>query len=132
MKSVCINLWRKFLVNANETWLTYLDENSDFDIYPNIGVIGTPVIDRTGGAIYVVSRSTGTTTYFQRLHALNITDGTEKLNGRALNTFTEPRSRLSQVSSLCREYRGNKVGEDSEFHCALSHRKMYARCSRIA
>jgi hypothetical protein len=89
VKSVCITLWRKFLVNANETWLTYLDENSDFDIYPNIGVIGTPVIDRTGGAIYVVYRSkttTGTSTYFQRLHALNITDGTEKLNGRALNT----------------------------------------------
>ena len=77
-------LWRKFLVNAGETWLTLRDENSDFDIDPNIGIIGTPVIDRTGGTIYVVSRSkttSATPNYFQRLHALNIADGTEKLNG---------------------------------------------------
>jgi hypothetical protein len=77
-------LWRKFLVNSGETWLTYLDENSDFDIYPNIGIISTPVVNRSGGTIYVVSRSkttSGTITYFQRLHALNIADGTEKLNG---------------------------------------------------
>ncbi len=77
-------LWRKWLVNSGETWLTYLDENSDFDIYPNIGIISTPVVDRTGGTIYVVSRSkttSGTTKYYQRLHALNIADGSEKLNG---------------------------------------------------
>jgi hypothetical protein len=77
-------LWRKWLVNSGETWLTYLDENSDFDIYPNIGIISTPVVNRGGGTIYVVSRSkttSGTTKYFQRLHALNIADGTEKLNG---------------------------------------------------
>jgi hypothetical protein len=77
-------IWRKWLVNSGETWLTYLDENSDFDIYPNIGIISTPVVDRTGGTIYVVSRSkttSGTTKYYQRLHALNIADGSEKLNG---------------------------------------------------
>jgi hypothetical protein len=77
-------LWRKWLVNSGETWLTYLDENSDFDINPNIGIISTPAIDRTGGTIYVVSRSktiSGTVNYFQRLHALNIADGSEKLNG---------------------------------------------------
>lgn len=77
-------LWRDFLVNSGETWLTYLDENSDFDTYPNIGIISTPVIDRNGGTIYVLSRSkttSGTTRYFQRLHALNIADGTEKQNG---------------------------------------------------
>jgi hypothetical protein len=77
-------LWRKFLVGSGETWLTSSDENSDFDIYPNIGIISTPVVDRNGGTIYVVSRSkttSGTVKYFQRLHALNIADGAEKLNG---------------------------------------------------
>ncbi len=77
-------LWRDFLVDSGETWLTYKDEGGDFDTYPNIGIISTPTIDRTGGTIYVVSRSkttSGTTKFFQRLHALNITDGTEKLNG---------------------------------------------------
>ncbi len=38
-------LWRDFLVGSGETWLTYLDENSDFDIYPNIGIISTPVVE---------------------------------------------------------------------------------------
>lgn len=77
-------LWRKLLLGAGETWLTYLDEHSDFDIDPNIGIISTPVIDRAGGTIYVVSRSkttSGTVKFFQRLHALNIANGAEKLNG---------------------------------------------------
>jgi hypothetical protein len=77
-------LWRKFLVGSGETWLSYLDENSDFDIYPNIGIISTPVVNRSGGTVYVLSRSkttSGTTQYFQRLHALNIADGAEKLGG---------------------------------------------------
>ena len=89
--------------------MSYLDKNNDFDIYPNIGVIGTPVIDRTGGAIYVVYRSkttTGTSTYFQRLHALNITDGTEKLNGRALNTSLS----LAAGSHKYRPYVVNTAG----------------------
>jgi hypothetical protein len=86
-------LWCQFLVNAGETWLTTADENFDFDISPNIGIIGTPVIDRAGGTIYVVSRSKTTTTtptYFQRLHALNIADGTEKLNGPTTIQATVP------------------------------------------
>jgi hypothetical protein len=77
-------LWRKFLVGSGETWLTYLDEAKDFDIYPNIGIISTPVVDRSGGTIYVLSRSkttSGTTKFFQRLHALNIGNGVEKLGG---------------------------------------------------
>jgi hypothetical protein len=77
-------LWRKLLVNAGETWMTFKDVNSDFDIDPNIGIIGTPVVDRAGGTIYVVSRSkttTGTVKYIQRLHALNVANGAEKLNG---------------------------------------------------
>jgi hypothetical protein len=77
-------LWRDFLVNSGETWLSYLDEASDFDIDPNIGIISTPVADRNGGTLYVVSRSkttSGTTKFFQRLHALNIANGAEKLNG---------------------------------------------------
>lgn len=77
-------LWRDFLVGSGETWLSYTDEANDFDIDPYIGIISTPAIDRGGGTIYVVSRSkttSGTTKFFQRLHALNVADGTEKLNG---------------------------------------------------
>jgi hypothetical protein len=75
-------LWRKLLVGAGETWLTGIDGG----IGPNVGIIATPVISRSSGIIYVLSRSkttSGTIKYFQRLHALNIADGTEKLSGPA-------------------------------------------------
>src|ERR1700756_799253 len=47
-------LWRRLLVGAGETWMTHLDETNEFDIFPSIGIIGTPVVDRAGGTIYVV------------------------------------------------------------------------------
>jgi hypothetical protein len=86
-------LWRKSLVGAGETWMTYLDVGKDFDIYPNIGIISTPVVSRSSGIVYVLPRSktaSGTTKYFQRLHALNIADGTEKLNGPTTIQATVP------------------------------------------
>ena len=53
------------------------------DITPETGVIGTPVIDTTTGTIYVVSKSVITSgpTFFQRIHALDLTTGAEKFSG---------------------------------------------------
>ena len=52
---------------------------------PEIGVTSTPVIDRSrgpNGAIYVVAMSKdGSGKYHQRLHALDITMGTELFGG---------------------------------------------------
>jgi Chitobiase/beta-hexosaminidase C-terminal domain/Bacterial Ig domain len=76
-------LWRRFLAGSGETWLTYVDVGKDFDINPNIGIISTPAVDRSGGTIYALARSkttSGTTKYFQRLHALSIATGAEKAN----------------------------------------------------
>ncbi|HEX8713807.1 MAG TPA: Ig-like domain-containing protein, partial [Terracidiphilus sp.] len=60
------------------------------------GVIGTPVIDRTGGTIYVVAASKDTSgsvpAFHQRLHALNIADGSEELNGPTEISATLPGS----------------------------------------
>jgi hypothetical protein len=64
-------LWRKSMLGAGETWVSNLI----------IGVIGTPVLDRSNGTIYVSAKSVKSGTYIQRLHALNIADGSEKLNG---------------------------------------------------
>ena len=44
-----------------------------------VGIMGTPVIDATNGTIYVVSRSFENSYPVQRLHALDITTGAEKL-----------------------------------------------------
>jgi hypothetical protein len=63
------------------------------DIQPEIGVTGTPVIDPTTNTIYVVSKSenTTTTTFYQRLHALDLATGeTEKFSGPELIAASLP------------------------------------------
>lgn len=75
-------LWRDSLLGSGETWALATDV-STVDINPNIGIIGTPVIDRSRGIIYVVAKSKNPIgpVFSQRLHALNVADGTETLNG---------------------------------------------------
>ena len=51
------------------------------------------MIDRTGGTLFAVAKSkttSGTTVFIQRLHALNLADGTEKLNGPTAIQATLP------------------------------------------
>jgi hypothetical protein len=50
------------------------------NISPEVGVIGTPVIDPGSGTLYVVSKSMNPagTAFYQRLHAIDITSGNER------------------------------------------------------
>jgi len=48
------------------------------DFTGNIGIVGTPVIDRASNTIYFVTRSTTDSTFVQYLHAVNIVNGHEK------------------------------------------------------
>jgi outer membrane protein assembly factor BamB len=53
-------------------------------VVPEIGVTATPVIDRTAGVngvIYVVAMSKSGSNYFQRLHALDVSNGVELFGG---------------------------------------------------
>jgi chitodextrinase len=52
------------------------------DITPEVGITGTPVIDPATNIVYLVSKSVIASgpTFFQRLHALDLTTGLEKLN----------------------------------------------------
>jgi hypothetical protein len=56
------------------------------DITPEVGVTGTPVIDPSTNTLYVVSKSVIASgpTFFQRLHAIDITTGNEKFGGPAV------------------------------------------------
>ena len=51
------------------------------EISPTIGITGTPVINRASNTLYVVAFTLESGTYYQRLHALDITSGAEKFGG---------------------------------------------------
>lgn len=86
-------LWRDSLVGAGETFLSYKDFGG-YSIYPDIGITSTPTIDPATSTLYVLTRSKTTTTptvqYIQRIHALNLADGTEKMNGPTVIKATVP------------------------------------------
>ena len=79
--SPCVTYWSEQLLPVGETWGSSNDLASS-DIFPDIGILGTPVIDAAAKAIYLVTKSkvTSSGAYQQRLHALNLADGSERAN----------------------------------------------------
>jgi hypothetical protein len=59
------------------------DGNTDITcgVYPIYGINSTPVIDLTTNTMYLVTRTDNNGTYYQTLHAIDITSGKEKLGG---------------------------------------------------
>jgi len=85
--SSCVKYWSVSLLGIGETYVSSSDVGTG-DIQPDIGIIGTPVIDPGSNTLYVISKSktsgtncTPATSCFQRLHALSLTDGSEKFGG---------------------------------------------------
>lgn len=74
-------LWQVSMLQTGET------PSGDFgcgQISPQIGITSTPVIDRGSGShgtIYVVAMSKNSSSYFQRIHALDLTTGQEEFGG---------------------------------------------------
>jgi hypothetical protein len=86
--SPCKTYWSKSLLASGETWVNNTDVGGSLDLAPDIGIVGTPVIDPTTNTIYVVSKSKNGATIHQRLHALSLIDGTEKFSGPQEIAFT--------------------------------------------
>ena len=85
--SPCHTYWSKSLMPSGETWVTSGDVGTT-DLSPDIGIVGTPVIDAGTKTIYVVSKSKNGSTFHQRLHALSLIDGSEKFSGPKDISFT--------------------------------------------
>jgi hypothetical protein len=83
-------LWKVSLAGSGET---SSDDRGCGQVSPEIGITSTPVIDRTAGAhgiLYAVAMSKNGSTYFQRLHALDITTGAELQGGPVTVHATYP------------------------------------------
>lgn len=77
----CANpYWKKTLIPSGETYGASADVFTG-DIFGDIGILGTPVIDPASNTIYLVTKTKTTTpNYIQRLHALNLATGAEATN----------------------------------------------------
>src|SRR5262249_25511879 len=91
--------------NGGLLWQTNLGisavtPNSDFgsrygpyhDLNPEMGITGTPVIDPVSGTLYVDAFTHEGSSYFHRVHALNITNGTERPSSPVLVAASVPGS----------------------------------------
>jgi hypothetical protein len=99
--SPCVKYWQVNLLDtlhggtAGEQPVVWSDVGYCYgDIYPEVGVTGTPVIDPSNGTIYLVSASeipgaqSGNCslpagTFYHRLHALDLATGSERFNAPA-------------------------------------------------
>ena len=101
--SPCTTLWHANLIDtahgANAGEVTVPNGPTGFavgqgfgDISPEVGVIGTPVIDPATGTLFVVSKSmdAGATNFYQRLHAIDLTSGLEKTGSPTAIAATYP------------------------------------------
>jgi len=88
----CLLLWKTSFLGTNVTTMSWLDTSSTptNDVYPEIGITSTPVIDSVTKTIYVVAKtkesvgtgcSANSPCFVNRLHALDVTTGAEKFGG---------------------------------------------------
>jgi hypothetical protein len=80
--SGCVVYWHISYVNPSAGVTTISSANAGCsDVLVQYGITGTPVIDPSNQMIYFVTSTTENGNYFQRLHAVNITNGNEPITG---------------------------------------------------
>ena len=91
-------------VYTNKNFGTRYNGNAYTDIMPRVGITSTPVIDLLSATLYVDAFtgevSGGVTNYFHRLHALNLTNGTERTFGPVTVAASVPGNGTGSVSGV--------------------------------
>jgi hypothetical protein len=76
-------LWTRDFTNAAKgiTPVPIVDitHNNNLNIVGNVGILGTPVIDESSHLMYLVARTRENGAYVQRLHALDVRDGRDRV-----------------------------------------------------
>lgn len=105
-----VPLWQtNFLDPANGiTTVPVGDENCAIAGYPEFGIQGTPVIDLSGNAIYVLAMTKENGVYVHRLHALNLGTGAELFGGPV--TVTASATVDGQVYTFADRYQQQRPG----------------------
>jgi uncharacterized protein (TIGR03437 family) len=70
-----------------------------FDVYPEIGVLGTGVVDPVAGVFYVVADTLQNGAPLFQLHALDLSSGQERMNGPVVITASVPISAQGATSA---------------------------------
>jgi hypothetical protein len=77
----CVTYWQVSLINPSAGITTQSSAGASCnDVLSQYGINGTPVIDPVAQTIYLVAATTENGTYYQRLHALSLINGTERAN----------------------------------------------------
>jgi hypothetical protein len=94
----CVQLWMISFLSPGVTVVSTADVNDGSnDMFPEIGITSTPVIDPATNTMYLEAKTRDTVTtssgcsisspcYFHRLHAMDLATGTEKFGGPVLIT----------------------------------------------
>jgi autotransporter-associated beta strand protein len=81
-----------FLTGATSVTSVPSGDTNTGDISPEIGITSTPVIDASSNIIYVLAKTKeivgGNAYYVQRLHAINVGEGTDAVNSFVIGTTT--------------------------------------------
>jgi hypothetical protein len=101
-------LWQRSFLHLSDglpgaTAVTPVPDSAlgSMDIAPEVGITGTPVIDATNNVLYVVTKTaetvSGTIHYVQRLHAINLADGTDKVTPYLIGDTTGTNTNNTQI-----------------------------------
>jgi hypothetical protein len=96
-------VWRKDFTNPPSVIPL---QQSDFPqgcALPEVGITGTPAIDTSSSTLYVVVRTketdgSGNVTFYQRLHAIDLTTGNDKLTPTVITTPADPNGEFGSAS----------------------------------